>query len=614
MCEIECPMVLVIGDCAVGKSSVIRAVMSGCVKFPDTSVDAECNSLIQHTNNATSFIEINPSLIKEDEIDRSHQLCHLERTADAVWIVIDGQRPLSAIECHWVKHYLKQAKRVVVVVTHMDCLRSDEAKTCAEEAVRENLSDFDFTSKGCLLSADIYMVDATGPCDNLVKCYSELCAAKRNEQDERRKASLCSEYQKYVKSGLLSFDFRRYRDSITYYCMGDHGVKAEEEYYQNCKPPFPLTDRFKERIRKVLQMPPPSSAVCEEFCDLREMAANGCDLIRAIEHGFPYWRDNAVDEEISSKAKFVLDKLEAFDCKMGVAENRPSVAEDVIAVLEYASKQISRCSRPEVSGSAGGIKTVTPQTVFVSYSTHDNSKIVADALVHYLESNGIRCWYAPRDIATGEAYAVAIERAISKAQCFVLVFSAASDKSKYCMKELNLAVDREKLILPFRIEDRKPTGGMSFYLSNLHWIDAFPSPEKCFGSLLKRLNHKGVTVKVRTEKELGEALKNNQDRIEIEGDLSKKVIKIKTTGKEAWAVACGAIAVAVIAVLASPATGGVSNVAHFAVAPVAAATLGVSVAGSAIVIAVAAGGIGALNKLRGYSLEENADGSITLKK
>lgn len=121
-------------------------------------------------------------------------------------------------------------------------------------------------------------------------------------------------------------------------------------------------------------------------------------------------------------------------------------------------------------------------------------------------------------------------------------------------------------------------------------------------------------MKVRTEKELGEALKKDQSRIEIEGDLSKKVIKIKATGKVAWLVASGAIAVAVIAVLATPATGGTSNVAHFVAAPVAAATLGVSVAGSAIAIAVASGGIGALNKLRKYSLEKNADGSITLKK
>ena len=36
-------------------------------------------------------------------------------------------------------------------------------------------------------------------------------------------------------------------------------------------------------------------------------------------------------------------------------------------------------------------------------------------------------------------------------------------------------------------------------------------------------------MKVSNEKELGIALEQNQDSIEIEGDLSKKVIKIKVT-------------------------------------------------------------------------------------
>ena len=121
-------------------------------------------------------------------------------------------------------------------------------------------------------------------------------------------------------------------------------------------------------------------------------------------------------------------------------------------------------------------------------------------------------------------------------------------------------------------------------------------------------------MKIRTEKELGKALKNGQDQIEIEGDLCKKVIKIKATGKVAWIVAAGAIAVAVVAVMATPVTGGASNAAHLIVAPAAVATLGVSVTSSAIAIAVAAGGIGGLNKLRRYSVKKNSDGSITLTK
>ena len=121
-------------------------------------------------------------------------------------------------------------------------------------------------------------------------------------------------------------------------------------------------------------------------------------------------------------------------------------------------------------------------------------------------------------------------------------------------------------------------------------------------------------MKIRTEKELGEALKKGQEQREIEGDLAKKVIKIKVTGHVAWAVAIGAIAISVAALIATPATSGASNLAHFVTAPAAVAILGVSTTSSAIAIAVATGGIGVLKKLRRYSLKKNFDGSITLIK
>ena len=38
-------------------------------------------------------------------------------------------------------------------------------------------------------------------------------------------------------------------------------------------------------------------------------------------------------------------------------------------------------------------------------------------------------------------------------------------------------------------------------------------------------------MSISTEKELGDALKNNQDSIEIEGDLSKKLSELKQPGR-----------------------------------------------------------------------------------
>ena len=64
---------------------------------------------------------------------------------------------------------------------------------------------------------------------------------------------------------------------------------------------------------------------------------------------------------------------------------------------------------------------------------------------------------------------------------------------------------------------------------------------------------------ITTSKELGEALKQDQETIEIEGDLTNKTFRIKAAGKVAWAVAFGAIVVAVASVLAAPATGRTSS-------------------------------------------------------
>ena len=111
---------------------------------------------------------------------------------------------------------------------------------------------------------------------------------------------------------------------------------------------------------------------------------------------------------------------------------------------------------------------------------------------------------------------------------------------------------------------------------------------------------------MRTEKELGEALKREEDTITIEGDLVNKVIKIHGTGKTAWGLTIGAIGVAVVSVLATVATAGTSTPATGSAALIS--------GGAAVSIAVAAGGVGALNKLRDYNLTKINDNKVILKR
>lgn len=64
----------------------------------------------------------------------------------------------------------------------------------------------------------------------------------------------------------------------------------------------------------------------------------------------------------------------------------------------------------------------------------------------------------------------------------------------------------------------------------------------------------------KTAKELSEAIKEETDVIEVEGDLSNKIVRIKVTGKVAWAVCAVSLAAAISFAIAAGATAAVPPV------------------------------------------------------
>lgn len=107
--------------------------------------------------------------------------------------------------------------------------------------------------------------------------------------------------------------------------------------------------------------------------------------------------------------------------------------------------------------------------LFVSHASVD--KLFADALVHKLEENGLRCWYAPRDIEPGAAWPAAISRAIKNAPAMLLIFSASSNNSDEISRELALAADSHSLVVPVRIDNVEPDESLAYHLSGRHWLD-----------------------------------------------------------------------------------------------------------------------------------------------
>lgn len=112
------------------------------------------------------------------------------------------------------------------------------------------------------------------------------------------------------------------------------------------------------------------------------------------------------------------------------------------------------------------------------------------------------------------------------------------------------------------------------------------------------------------EKELGKALQDGIDSIEIEGNLKDKVLRIKASGKVAWVIALGAIAIAVIVALSN--IGEANKV--LMESPDSAPHLWLGGVWILVGIAVVAIIVAMLNKFRGYKLEKVSNTRIILRK
>lgn len=121
---------------------------------------------------------------------------------------------------------------------------------------------------------------------------------------------------------------------------------------------------------------------------------------------------------------------------------------------------------------------------------------------------------------------------------------------------------------------------------------------------------------VKDAKELAQAIKSNEDYIEIEGDLKKGVVKVKGTGKIAWALcfSCIAIAAAATAYIVMKNDEDAKTKAVAAISATAAvAILGPTTAATCVMMAVYAGNVDVISKLREYRIEEQGDRLFLVK-
>jgi Tol biopolymer transport system component len=110
--------------------------------------------------------------------------------------------------------------------------------------------------------------------------------------------------------------------------------------------------------------------------------------------------------------------------------------------------------------------------VFISHEKSDDG--LAHEIRDHLEAGGFACWMAPDDIRGPTPWPEQIARAIDSCDVMLVVVSAHANGSPHVSREVDLAVEKGKPLLPVRVEDIVPTGSLDYLLRLAQWIDLFP--------------------------------------------------------------------------------------------------------------------------------------------
>ena len=106
--------------------------------------------------------------------------------------------------------------------------------------------------------------------------------------------------------------------------------------------------------------------------------------------------------------------------------------------------------------------------IFVSYSRKDSGIVLP--IVERLKVEGYRCWMDVSGIESGDAFKQVIVDAIKTAGVVLFFSSANANKSRYTVKEINVAVELCKVIIPVKLDDAPYADSIMFDLSGLDFV------------------------------------------------------------------------------------------------------------------------------------------------
>lgn len=120
------------------------------------------------------------------------------------------------------------------------------------------------------------------------------------------------------------------------------------------------------------------------------------------------------------------------------------------------------------------LKSAIPKKdLFISHSSKDSK--IAMEICRRLETEGITCFIAPRDMMPGN-WPQQLTRAITSSKAFLLVLSKHANKSGVVRNEVISAGNRDKPMFVFAIQNVEPAPGIELCLASAHRISAHEEP------------------------------------------------------------------------------------------------------------------------------------------
>lgn len=138
--------------------------------------------------------------------------------------------------------------------------------------------------------------------------------------------------------------------------------------------------------------------------------------------------------------------------------------------------------------------------VFVSYSHLDGEKVFP--IVERLKSAGYSCWIDRSGIRGGDVFRTKIVKAIKEASLILFFSSKNANDSKWTAKEIAVASELGKTIIPIRLDNSEYSDSIHLELSGVQYISVF-----------------GIDIEVATQK-LIDAIKHSESEMCIFQDIT----------------------------------------------------------------------------------------------